>query len=336
MRVMHHWFPDPTQNLCVQKQVINRMLTGLEELQLVAGYESPIRPVLERTLLQHPDQAAFLFHPIFFNWYFNLAYAALSENLHEVLRQLDQVGDILQRCSASWRRAWENTKAIGCSIDLDLDPVQQSAATTHLDDCISSLLKPLGETATPVSMAVPDDTYRAHVADAFAIVEDVWPEMHRELIANVRQVALVDSNQFLGATDVTALGCLFISRANAQNTVQLAEELVHEGSHVALNAAAWLDPICRETTSLLNSPLRSDPRPLFGVFHQVFVLTRLTEFYRRLVVRRSGFHDKLSDVETRWTCGVDLIAANKDLEPLGHTLLLSILDYRQHLKEKLQ
>jgi HEXXH motif-containing protein len=87
------------------------------------------------------------------------------------------------------------------------------------------------------------------------------------------------------------------------------------------------------------SPLRSDPRPMDGVFHATFVCARLYLLYRRLLERRPeglrGFDPralerKMAELASRFDDGARLIADKASLTPLGEKVLRSSVDYMSH------
>ena len=61
-----------------------------------------------------------------------------------------------------------------------------------------------------------------------------------------------------------------------------AEALVHESAHLCLAGWEQVQNLYSEPGRLVVTPLRSDPRPISGLMHQVFVLVRLAELYDAL------------------------------------------------------
>lgn len=100
------------------------------------------------------------------------------------------------------------------------------------------------------------------------------------------------------------------------------------------------EPLVRNPNSeRFASPLRSDPRPMDGVFHATFVCARLYLLYRRLLERRpeglSGFdrravEKKTAQLASRFDDGARLIADKARLTPLGEKVLGSSVDYMSH------
>lgn len=133
---------------------------------------------------------------------------------------------------------------------------------------------------------------RGVLEEAWRTLRTVWPQMAAELEVTLRQVVLLGGWGIDGFTDFTVHGAVFVnSRRLADQEpdgpagrFRLAEALVHEGAHNRCDAAAVSAPFLRASGAeeLLSTPLRSDPRPLSGLFQQVVVLARSVLLYRRL------------------------------------------------------
>jgi HEXXH motif-containing protein len=89
----------------------------------------------------------------------------------------------------------------------------------------------------------------------------------------------VNPAQAVEFESVTALrafsGVLFNAHSEASR-LQSAVSLVHEAAHMALFAYSPKEGVVTNSpTERYVSPLRTDPRPLEGIFHQSFVLARM-------------------------------------------------------------
>ncbi|MGK5733911.1 aKG-HExxH-type peptide beta-hydroxylase [Streptomyces sp. URMC 124] len=127
---------------------------------------------------------------------------------------------------------------------------------------------------------------------AVRLLQGAWPGMLGELRTVVRQVALLDGMAIDGFTDFTVHGAVLINRrrlsaarSGLPGPARLAEALVHEGTHNRCNVAGvrapFLRPAADDAAGPLATPLRSDPRPLSGLFQQTVVLARCVLLHRR-------------------------------------------------------
>jgi hypothetical protein len=85
-------------------------------------------------------------------------------------------------------------------------------------------------------------------------------------------------------------GAILISDANSY--LETAEAIVHEFSHSELFILMDAETVLlEEPNKLFYSPWRSDPRPLNGLFHALYVFSNLANFYLRAI------HSDLTDVD---------------------------------------
>ena len=66
------------------------------------------------------------------------------------------------------------------------------------------------------------------------------------------------------------------------NKILLSESLLHESIHNFLNIIELTNKIYVDTSTRIKTPLRPDPRPIRGFYHQLLVLKILNSFYVQL------------------------------------------------------
>lgn len=124
-------------------------------------------------------------------------------------------------------------------------------------------------------------------------------------------------------------------------TILTIESIVHEASHLYLTAVERLHKLYESDGRVLNTPLRSDPRPISGLMHQVWVLINLVRLYsgiKRLnsslverniesIIKRTNLHtDQLIE-------GLAIMYENNDsLTNQGKQFLNSIASEAYELK----
>ena len=84
------------------------------------------------------------------------------------------------------------------------------------------------------------------------------------------------------------------------------------------------DPLITDDDSKrFTAPIRKDPRPLYGIFHATFVLSRIARVLLNWhKVAKSPYIDEaLQQVLRRYRQGFETILTNASLTPLGKTLL---------------
>lgn len=201
-----------------------------------------------------------------------------------------------------------------CSCRCRSWPVDLTGPATHLRESLVRALAALPRNPGTPPGPVPDgpdgstsmDTgsmdigeWREDERDVFCaagcLLAEVWPQLLAEASLVVRQVALLAGRHIDGYTDFTTHGVVFINRRRLEpgrtglpGFARLAEALVHEGTHnrfnvVALSHPFLIDEVGQGAPALLATPLRSDPRPLSGLFQQLVVLVRSVSLYDRLL-----------------------------------------------------
>jgi len=165
----------------------------------------------------------------------------------------------------------------------------------------------------------------ALVDDAHDLLQAVWPEAaaatRRFLHSLIVQPAPTDH---MTSITLDFLQGTFI--ASLRDAVQVADAMVHEGSHARLALLLRRDGlIVDDGVARHASPWREDPRPLKGVINGVHAFLNVATFYRRLGERRPDlaslaaelYEAQRQKVREAWA----LCAAVVEPTPLGHIFL---------------
>jgi hypothetical protein len=177
--------------------------------------------------------------------------------------------------------------------------------------------------------------FAAGVAGAFSLLEQTDAALAAEIRSLIVQVIgsapLSPARSFGGVTSLTLWGAVTLNSEIHRTPLEIAAGLVHEGAHALLFGYAVDERLVRNPDSeRFSSPLRSDPRPMDGVFHATFVCARLHLFYRRLLERgprrlrdvdTRAIERRMADLAGRFDDGAQLIADKASLTPLGACLL---------------
>ena len=96
---------------------------------------------------------------------------------------------------------------------------------------------------------------------------------------------------FDGCSSLERYGSILINMKRTRTQLLLAETLVHESAHGLLFALSCDERrVLNPSSERHASPLRTDPRPLDGIYHAVFVLARMFSF-----VKAVAEHPKTKD-----------------------------------------
>jgi hypothetical protein len=113
--------------------------------------------------------------------------------------------------------------------------------------------------------------------------------------------------------------------------ILLSETLLHEAAHCRLSAAEDLAPLWVSNGVRVASPLRPDPRPIAGLYHQAYVLYWLSRYFRCLhgateepVVQRNRLQidKRIDELTAGFRTAVATLRENRrELTPLGERLV---------------
>ena len=117
---------------------------------------------------------------------------------------------------------------------------------------------------------------------ALDVIEAHLPIVREEIDLVVQQIVPVgyDAERHLSASYAEAVGTVYLTLHPSPMT--MVEALVHEHQHNKLNALLDVDPILENHPSeRYASPVRPDPRPLFGVLLAVHAFLPVEALYER-------------------------------------------------------
>ncbi len=157
-------------------------------------------------------------------------------------------------------------------------------------------------------------------------------EMFDEIQQHVRHIKLFRGKVTMGLTDVRILGAMMIRLPrNVVNPVlYFIEHIIHEASHIHLNCLMAIDPlILNAPDERFTSPIRTDPRPMMGVFHATYVSARIARFFMKMY-RLTGHEEllhTLAETLDETIRGTAEIIKNAKLTSAGQLLLTSINEF---------
>lgn len=160
------------------------------------------------------------------------------------------------------------------------------------------------------------------IGDALALLKVAVPELHDEILALIKKIMLgsgpkeTGAYTFNGASAPGIWGAIVLNIDEAKDVVDMAQTLAHESCHNLLFGYALDDELTLNPDSeRYGSPLRSDPRPIEGIYHATFVLARMhyavasiidspnlppllkEKAQRELLARETNFNDGLATLK---------------------------------------
>jgi HEXXH motif-containing protein len=177
---------------------------------------------------------------------------------------------------------------------------------------------------------------------AFALVERFLPGEFAEMDTMLQEVIPVgfDSRRHLSASYREAVGTVYLTLH--PNLMTMTEAVIHEFQHNKINVSAYsTEFLSNAFHPLYKSPIRPDPRPLWGIILAVHAFLPVAELYRRMrdaahpLAADPGFETRLSDIDLKNHEGMEMLRAHAELTPAGRALFddLEALE-RRHLAER--
>lgn len=111
--------------------------------------------------------------------------------------------------------------------------------------------------------------------------------LSEEINQYITYLKFFSGKAIVGATSRQNFGTIYlrlcddVSNENARYLYYI-EHITHEVSHLNLHAMMDLDKIItNDESKLYDAPIRLDPRPMYGIFHATFVLSRVVRILKK-------------------------------------------------------
>jgi HEXXH motif-containing protein len=188
----------------------------------------------------------------------------------------------------------------------------------------------------------PEEEWIAILEEAFALVEAFLPQTFAEMRLMLNEVIPVgyDSARHLSASYREAIGTMYLTLH--PNVLTMTEAVLHEFQHNKLNVASdGVEFLANAFHPLYPSPVRPDPRPLWGILLAVHAFLPVAELYRRMrdsghpFAAHRGFDTRLSELDLKNHEGMEMLRAHGQFTLPGDALFgdLEALE-RRHLEER--
>jgi HEXXH motif-containing protein len=177
---------------------------------------------------------------------------------------------------------------------------------------------------------------------SFALVERFLPGEFADMGLLLRQVIPVgyDPVRHLSASYREAVGTVYLTLH--PSVMIMTEAVIHEFQHNKFNVSAYgIDFLANAFHPLYKSPIRPDPRPLWGILLAVHAFLPVAEIYRRMrdarhpLASTPDFERRMAEIDLKNHEGMEMLRAHGEFTPAGRALLddLEALE-RRHLAER--
>jgi HEXXH motif-containing protein len=144
-----------------------------------------------------------------------------------------------------------------------------------------------------------------------------------------------DETRHLSASYREGIGTMYLTLH--PHVMTMAEAVVHEFQHnkfnVAADSAQYLENAFHP---LYKSPIRPDPRPLWGILLAVHAFLPVAELYRRMrdaghpLAARPDFETRLSEIDLKNHEGMEMLRAHARFTEAGVALFGDLEALEQH------
>ncbi len=178
--------------------------------------------------------------------------------------------------------------------------------------------------------------------DCFALVGRYLPGELGEMRRLLHQAVPVgyDDHRHLSASYREAVGTMYLTLH--PSVMIMTEAVIHEFQHNKLNAAAYADDFLHNAFHpRYPSPVRPDPRPLWGILLAVHAFLPVAELYRRMrddghpLAQHPDFDRRMSDIDLKNHEGMEMLRAHAEWTPAGADLFAELSGWEErHLAER--
>jgi len=205
--------------------------------------------------------------PSLYGYYFALVRAIQNEDLQQAGNLLDSVLGYADSPTVSFRIRPFNRN--GFCAEEEAQVRSQFVSESLLDEQITHL----GEAV--------EDSVLDQLQRAIDLLRQYAPRTFSEIDTYLAELIAAKGNPvdgiiFDGCSSLERWGSILVNATLPRTDLELAEAIVHECSHNILFAMAPVDfHVLNDPQERYKSPLRIDPRPMNGIYHATFVLSRM-------------------------------------------------------------
>ncbi len=192
--------------------------------------------------------------------------------------------------------------------------------------------------------ARPDESswrgFVSNVDAALALLEAVSSDWRDEIDSLLTRIyAAVPPEDALwrvsGSSSFMVWGAVVLNVQRNNNPMRVLTGIVHEATHQMLFGLSRRQPLTENPPGQrYPSPLRSDPRPMDGVYHATYVSGRLCAFHTLLgrhegldEMERAEINERLDRQKKHFADGYAVVRREGRLSPLGRELIEAAADH---------
>jgi hypothetical protein len=269
-----HFIPSAENGLRARGAIYARLNEGLRHIFEQCSEHVDFDSARADRLVRRIDTGERL-PPSLFGCYFSLVRAIQDGSLQQVRESLDTILSYADSPAATFRIRPFNRN--GFSSEEESEFRIQFVSESLLDEQLAHLDEGIEDT-TLIQLKRAIDLLQRHAPKTFSEM-DVYLS---ELVA--AQGIPVNGLSFDGCSSLERWGSILINTILPRTDLEFGEAIVHEAAHNVLFAMAPVDfHVRNDPQERYKSPLRLDLRPMNGIYHATFVLSRMCFAMREVV-----------------------------------------------------
>jgi HEXXH motif-containing protein len=251
----------------------------------------------------------------------------------ESFTELRRMGDRTLVCSSPQSSIWIDLDQIPAAFQLPMVEVSDSARLLLSNDVALFEQDYRAEIAPDLPNAI---AHAAMIGKSLKLIQAVNPEVAAAIAQQIHwyvplhtpEVGVVHNSH----TSSNLNGVIFLSEAS--NEIDLAEAIIHEFCHTELFRLMDTQDVIQERLGeKFYSPWRHDPRPLYGLFHALYVFAEVANFYAQAEAVCSDLtplRERRAEIYYQVKLGLAQVPSNR-LAAIGQRLVDAIAaDLQQH------
>jgi len=188
----------------------------------------------------------------------------------------------------------------------------------------------------------PEEEWVGMLDECFALIGQFLPGELAEMRTMLHEVIPVgyDTLRHLSASYSEAVGTIYLTLH--PSLMIMTEAVIHEFQHNKFNVSAHSTAFLTNAFHpLYKSPIRPDPRPLWGIMLAVHAFLPVAELYRRMrdsghaLAAHADFERRMAEIDLKNHEGMEMLRAHAELTPAGRALFddLEAME-RRHLADR--
>lgn len=166
---------------------------------------------------------------------------------------------------------------------------------------------------------------------AIEMYKKSFPDFYSEFEELVSEILVLKAEGLKNGTSTDVFGMIYKSSIfNCEKITDALDFIVHEQSHLYLHLLNTDDPIVLNPHEMHEAPLRVDKRPLMGIFHATFVISRMHYVLKKALSlnvipedEREYCEEQVLDYKKRCQSGREVLKKHAQMTPLGEALIAS-------------